>query len=365
VNTLPEAPQATLLTPYRLGQLDLRNRVVMSPMTRARSVGGVPVVALESRYYTQRASAGLVITGGIYVSKQAVGGINVPGIYTEEQVEAWRQITQAVHAAGGTIFAQLSHSGAVSHPTLLDGELPVAPSPINPRQKVMTSSGYVDTVDLRELKVEEIKAIVEDYALAARNAQRAGFDGVEIHGANVYLIPQFLSSSTNTRQDLYGGTPANRARFVLEILTTIARVWDHDRIGLKLSPAITGVAAHAATDYVLSWLSDFTPAYLHLRRGFDSNGTPIEMLREHTFDHFRAAFDGTLIGNGGFDPMTANAHIERGNVDLVSFARHYVSNPDLVPRIAAGYSLAPSDPKMYYTGGPSGYTDYPSMPTTG
>jgi N-ethylmaleimide reductase len=229
----------------------------------------------------------------------------------------------------------------------------------------MTSSGYVDTVDPRELSVDGIKAIVEDYVLAARNALRAGFDGVEIHGANVYLIPQFLSTSTNRRQDMYGGTPANRARFLLEVLTAIASVWDHDRIGLKLSPAITGVAAYTATDYVLSWLSDFTPAYLHLRRGYDSNGTPIEMLRDHTFDLFRATFHGTMIGNGGFDPMTASAHIGRGNLDLVSFARHYISNPDLVARIATGYSLAPNDTKTYYKGGSSGYTDYPSMPATG
>ena len=185
-----------------------------------------------------------------------------------------------------------------------------------------------------------------------------------MHGANVYLIPQFLNTSTNRRQDAYGGAPETRARIVVEILTAIGTVWEHDRIGLKLSPAITGVAGYTASDYVLSWLTDFAPAYVHLRRGFDSSGLPIEMMREHTFDHFRELFKGTLIGNGGFDPVTASAHIERGEVDLVSFARHYVSNPDLVARIEKGDPLAPSDPKTYYTGGPNGFVDYPPFART-
>lgn len=354
---------AGLLSSYQLGTLSLPNRVVMSPMTRARSLDGVPV-ALEAEYYAQRASAGLIITGGIYVSKQAVGGINVPGLYTEEQVGAWRKITNHIHAAGGKVFAQLSHSGAVSHPSLLKGELPVAPSAVNPRLKVMTSAGYVDTIEPRALTISEIESIVQDYTAAAENAKRSGFDGVEVHGANIYLIPQFLSTSTNKRQDEYGGVPENRARIVLDILTGIATVWSHDRIGIKLSPAITGVAAYMAMDYVIGWLSDFAPAYLHLRRGFDTTGQPIEMMRERTFDHFRALFKGPLIGNGGFDPITANTHIERGNVDLVSFARHYVSNPDLVMRIQESYPLAPSDPKTYYTGGRDGFTDYPVISGT-
>lgn len=351
---------ATLLTPCQLGTLSLPNRIVMAPMTRARSTNGVPT-PLEAEYYSQRASAGLVITGGIYISEQAVGGVNVPGIYTDEQIESWSKITNSVHAAGGRIFAQLSHSGAASHPSLLNGELPVAPSPVNPRQKVMTSTGYVDTVEPRALTIAEIKSIVEDYRSAAANAKKAGFDGVELHGANVYLIPEFLNTSTNHRQDEYGGSPENRARIVVEIVTAIGTVWDHHRIGVKLSPAISGIGAYAATDYLLGWLSDFTPAYLHLRRGFDTTGLPIEMLREHTFDHFRELFKGTLIGNGGFDFATAAAHIERGNVDLVSFARHYISNPDLVARFRENDALAPSDPKTYYAGGSNGYTDYPFL----
>lgn len=357
-NETSSAVGEALLAPYQLGTLALPNRIVMSPMTRARSANGIPT-PLEAEYYSQRATAGLVITGGIYISEQAVGGINVPGIFTDEQLSGWRKITDSVHTAGGRIFAQLSHSGAVSHPSLLNGERPVAPSAVNPRQKVMTSDGYMDTVEPRALSIPEIKSIVEDYAVAAANAKKAGFDGVEVHGGNVYLIPQFLNTSTNHRQDAYGGSPENRARIVLEIMTAIGTVWEHDRIGLKLTPAITGIAAYSAMDHILSWLSDFKPAYLHLRRGFDTTGAPIEMLREHTFDHFRKLFQGTLIGNGGFDLATANAHVERGDVDLVSFARHYISNPDLVARYRGNHSLAPSDQKTYYTGGSNGYTDYP------
>jgi len=349
---------AAILTPLQLGALELPNRVVMSPMTRARSTRGVPT-PLEAQYYSQRASAGLIITGGIYISEQAVGAVNVPGIYTEEQVESWRQITEAVHSAGGRIFAQLSHSGSVSHPSLLNEQTPVAPSLLNPRQKVLTEKGFVDTVEPRVLTMAEIQSVITDYKAAAANAKDAGFDGVEVHSANIYLLPQFLSTSTNQRQDAYGGSPENRARVVLEVLTAIGSVWDNDRIGIKLSPAISGIGTYTAADYIVEWLSGFGPAYLHLRRGFDTNGNPTEMLREHTFDHFRELFKGTLIGNGGFDLATANAHIERGNIDLVSFARHFISNPDLVSRFRENHALASSDPATYYTGGPKGYIDYP------
>jgi N-ethylmaleimide reductase len=353
-------PAAALLAPFQLGPLLLPNRIVMSPMTRARSTHGIPA-AIEAEYYVQRASAGLIITGGIYISRMAVGGMNVPGIYTDEQIAAWQKITEAVHAAGGRIFAQLSHSGSVSHPSLLDGDVPVAPSVVNPRQKVLAESGYVDTVEPRALTIAEIETIIDEYKTAAASARKAGFDGVEIHGANVYLLPQFLNTSTNHRQDAYGGTPENRARIVLEVLTAIGTVWEHNHVGIKLSPAISGIGTYSALHHILEWLSGFAPAYLHLRRGFDTNGNPIEMLREHAFDHFRETFKGTLIGNGGFDLVTANAHVERGNVDLVSFARHFISNPDLVARFSENQALSPSDPATYYTGGSKGYVDYPAF----
>ena len=359
-STTSHPSTATLLTPFQLGPLLLPNRIVMSPMTRARSTHGIPAT-IEAEYYVQRATAGLIITGGIYISRTAVGGINVPGIYTDEQMASWRSITDAVHSAGGQIFAQLSHSGSVTHPLLLDGDVPVAPSTVNPRQKVMAESGYVDTVEPRALTIAEIQSIVDDYRIAAVNAKNAGFDGVEVHGGNVYLIPQFLNTSTNHRQDEYGGSPENRARIVLQILTVIGTVWEHNRIGIKLSPTISGVGTYAAMEHILQWLSGFAPAYLHLRRGFDTNGNPIEMLREHAFDHFREIFKGVLIGNGGFDLATANAHVERGNVDLVSFARHFISNPDLVSRFRENQALSPSDPATYYAGGSKGYVDYPAF----
>ena len=359
-STTSHPSTTTLLTPFQLGTLLLPNRIVMSPMTRARSTHGIPAT-IEAEYYVQRATAGLIITGGIYISRTAVGGINVPGIYTNEQMASWRGITEAVHSAGGRIFAQLSHSGSVTHPLLLDGDVPVAPSAVNPRQKVMAESGYVDTVEPRALTIAEIQSIADDYRIAAANAKSAGFDGVEVHGGNVYLIPQFLNTSTNHRQDEYGGSPENRARIVLQVLTAIGTVWEHNRIGIKLSPTISGVGTYAAMEHILQWLSGFAPAYLHLRRGFDTNGNPIEMLREHAFDHFREIFKGVLIGNGGFDLATANAHVERGNVDLVSFARHFISNPDLVSRFRENQALSPSDPATYYTGGSKGYVDYPAF----
>jgi N-ethylmaleimide reductase len=367
VNSEPNAGQnhtpthsiPSLLTPIQVGSLTLPNRIVMSPMTRARSTNGVPT-QIEAEYYSQRASAGLIITGGIYISRMAVGGINVPGIFTDEQLGTWQRITKAVHSAGGRIFAQLSHSGSISHPSLLSGDLPVAPSAVNPQQKVMNSSGYVDTVEPHALTAPEIKSIVEDYRMAAVNAKQAGFDGIEVHGGNIYLLPQFLNPSTNFRQDEYGGAPENRARIVIEVLTEIGTVWNHNRIGLKLSPAITGIGAYSAIDHILEWLTEFDPAYLHLRRGFDTNGNPIEMLREHTFDHFGDLFKGTLIGNGGFDLTTANAHVEHRNVDLVSFARHFIANPDLVERFRRSQPLSPSNPATYYSGGSKGYIDYPA-----
>ena len=360
-NHTPTHGIPSLLTPVQVGSLTVPNRIVMSPMTRARSTNGVPT-EIEAEYYSQRASAGLIVTGGIYISRMAVGGINVPGIFTDEQLGAWQQITKAVHSAGGRIFAQLSHSGSVSHPSLLNNDIPVAPSAVNPNQKVMGAGGYLNTVEPRALTVAEIHTIIEEYRTAAANARQVGFNGIEVHGGNVYLLPQFLNPSTNLRQDEYGGSPENRARIVLEVLTAIGTVWDHDGIGLKLSPAISGIGAYRAVDHILEWLNDFSPAYLHLRRGFDTNGNSIEMLRDHTFDHFGDLFKGTLIGNGGFDLITANAHVERGNVDLVSFARHFISNPDLVERFRGNHSLSLSDPTTYYTGGAKGYIDYPDLP---
>jgi N-ethylmaleimide reductase len=351
-----------MLTPIRLGALTLPNRFVMSPMTRARTTdpGRVPI-AIEAEYYVQRASAGLNITGGIFVSPMAVGGINIAGIYTDTQVEGWRKVSDAVHNAGGRIFLQIVHSASVTHPSLLGGETPVAPSAVNPNQKVITTDALVDTVLPRALTIDEIHSIVEDFGKATANAKKAGFDGVELHGGNIFLVPQFLNTVTNRRTDEYGGTPEKRAKAVIEIITAMGKAWENDRVGVKLSPEISGASGYSATDHVIAWLNDFKPAYLHLRRGFDTNDKPIELMREHTFDHFRDLVKGTLIGNGGFDLVTANQHVERGDVDLVSFAKYYVANPDLVTRFELDQPLAQPDRATYYTTGPKGYTDYPAF----
>ncbi|WP_158820293.1 alkene reductase [Granulicella sp. S156] len=356
-----------LFTAYSLGDLPLANRVVMSPMTRGRTTnsGRVPTV-VEARYYSQRASAGLIITGGIYVSPQAVGAINVPGLYTEEQVDGWKRITDAIHRRGSRIFAQIAHSGSISHPDLLNGASPVAPSAVNPLQKAFTPSGFADTVTPRELTLSEIQAVIDDFRVAAANAKRAGFDGVELHGAAIYLIPQFLNEATNLRTDAYGGTVENRSRLLLEILSALADVWAHSRIGIKLSPSLNGLGVFRATEttvptyeYIVKHLAAFQPAYLHLMRPInDLSGTPVALLQQHTLDHFRSMFPGTIIGNVGFDSESANEAIRNGNADLISFARHYISNPDLVERLRHGYALATSDPTTYFQGGSTGYIDY-------
>jgi N-ethylmaleimide reductase len=357
-----------LLTPYRLGTITLPNRVVMSPMTRGRtdSPGRAPG-DMEAEYYAQRASAGLIITGGTYVSPQAVGGIRVPGIYSDGQIGAWRRLTDVVHAHGGRIFLQLAHSGSISHPDLLDGELPVAPSAINPRQKVFTPSGFKDSVTPRSLTLDGIRSAVEDFGQAAKNAKRAGFDGVELHSANIYLLPQFLNSATNHRQDEYGGSPERRARFVFEILEALAAHWPKSQIGIKLSPGLNGVGSLVANDetlptydYLIQQLDRFSLGYLHLMRPInDVSQTAVAVLQEGTYKRYRPLFQGTLIANFGFDLESANELVQSGDADLVSFARHFIANPDLAERFSTNAPIAEGDRNTYYQGGAAGYTSYP------
>src|ERR1700733_7896395 len=356
------AANAPLLGPFELGSLSLPNRCVMAAMTRSRTENAERIpTAVEAHYFAQRATAGLMMTGGTFITPQAVGATNVAGIWSEEQIAGWRQVTEAVHAAGGRIFLEIVHSGSVTHPSLIGGELPVAPSAIDPRQLIHTAQGVEPTVAPRELEVRDIQAIVEDYAKATDNAKTAGFDGAELHGSNMFLVPQFLHESTNRRADIYGGSPANRARFVTEVLSAMASSWDHERVGIKLSPTVSGVGEYTAVDYLLQWLSDFEPAYLHMRRGFDANRKPIETLKERAFDHYRERYKGRLIGNGAFDLASANDHLARGAVDLISFATHYIANPDLVARFRDGHPLAQPDASTLYQGGSRGYVDYPAF----
>lgn len=365
-----ESASQALLQPYALGPITLPNRVVMSALTRARAENPELVpTPLMAEYYAQRASAGLIITESAWMSRQAVGFVNIPGIFTAEQIAGWQSVTRAVHEKGGRIFLQIVHSGSVSHPSLHEGELPVAPSAINPQEKAYTPNGFEDTVTPRELSVADIEALVQDYRQAARNAQAAGFDGVELHAQLHFLLPQFLSELLNQRQDQYGGSLENRARFLFEVITALIEVWGPGRVGVKFTPAASSAGVYKTTEqtlptfeYVVRRLNDYPLAYLQLVQPIPlATGTAIETLPD-LIAHFRPLYHGTLVAVGGFTQQSANALLARGGADLVAFGQAYVANPDLVERFAQHYPLATGDRDTYYQGGAKGYADYPFMP---
>jgi N-ethylmaleimide reductase len=361
-----------LLAQYQLGELTLQNRVVMASLTRGRAtnVGLVPT-PIMAEYYAQRASAGLILTEGTWVSPQAIGFINVPGIYTPEQVKGWKAVTNAVHAKGGLLFSQLGHIGSASHPDFFDGALPAGPSAINPQTRAFTPQGFKDTLTPRKLTVAEIKQTVQDYKLAAQYAKDAGFDGVEIHAQAGMLIPQFLSLHTNQRTDDYGGSIENRARIVFEIIEALLEVWDSTRIAIKFAPVAMSSVGIMTPDeetiplfrYLLQKLSDYELAYLHIVGPTqDLTGTPVEALQDNYFYHFRKNYRGRLMANLGFTQESANAILEAGLADLVSFGAPYIANPDLVARFEHHLPLAEGDQNTYYSSqsDEQGYTDYPS-----
>jgi N-ethylmaleimide reductase len=362
-----QSDEATLFTSFMLGELQMRNRVVMASMTRGRARNAeLAPTALHVEYYRQRASAGLILTEASWISPRAVGFINVPGLYSGRQVEGWRAVTSAVHAEGGAIFAQLAHSGAVSHPDFFNGELSSAPSAVNPGLRSFTPEGFKDTVTPRAMSAEEIAATVADYGAAAKNARDAGFDGVELHGATTYLLPEFLNSSLNIREDAYGGSAENRARIVLDVLDALIAVWGPGRVGIKISPtfAMGGFGPTEQTigtyDYLVSRLNALPLSHLQVVRApNDLSGTPVEPLRD-TIGYFRERFRGALIANFGFDKASASSAIESGRADLVSFGKPFIGNPDLVRRLREGLPLSASTPETYYQGGPQGYVDYPT-----
>jgi N-ethylmaleimide reductase len=355
-----------LLTPVKVGPYELRNRVVMAPMTRDRADN--PELAptdLHAEYYSQRASAGLIITEGSQISPQGVGYIHTPGIYSDSQVAGWKKVTDAVHGKDGRIFVQLWHVGGVSHPDFHNGELPVSASAFNPHAKAFTPAGLKDTVTARALETEEIRATVQDYVHAAKQAMRAGFDGVEIHGANGYLIEQFLRDSTNHRSDEYGGSIENRARFLFDVVGEVSEAIGSNKVGVRLSPAnVWNVPADSDTralyDFVIGALSSFNMAYLHLRDAAgDVSGIP-NMVANVT-EHFRDVYQGTLIANTGYDRETGNQAIRSGKADLVAYGVPYIANPDLVERFRVSAELAEADKNTFYMGGGKGYIDYPSL----
>jgi N-ethylmaleimide reductase len=353
--TSPQHP--TLLSPVKLGPYTLRNRMAMAPMTRNRAGQGEVPTPQMATYYAQRASAGLLITEATQVSPQGVGYRNTPGIHTDAQVAAWRQVTGAVHERGGRIFLQLWHVGRISHPSLQPGgALPVAPSAIRPEGYAFTVAGRQPFVTPRALELEEIPGVVTQFAEGARRALEAGFDGVEIHAANGYLIDQFLRDGSNQRTDAYGGSVENRVRFLLEVTEAVVAVWGADRVAVRLSPT-SGYNDMRDSDPVATFthavraLDRFSLAYLHVIEPAGTQPPVASFLRE--------AFHGPLMINGGYTRETGEAAIASGAADLVSFGQLFLANPDLPERFAEGVPLNPADPSTFYGGTERGYIDYP------
>lgn len=352
-----------LLTPYRAGCLDLPNRVVMAPLTRNRAGEGHCPTELVAEYYAQRASAGLIITEATHVRNDGFGYPNTPGLHTDAQEKAWRRVTDAVHARGGRIVVQLWHVGRISHPVMIGGT-PIAPSAVRAAGELFTTEGMKEFVTPREIAREEIPELVQAFAGAAGRARAAGFDGVEIHGANGYLIDQFLRDGTNRRTDDYGGSAGNRARFLVEVVEAAAAAWEPGRIGVRLSPR-NPFNDMQDTDPVATFteaarrLDTIGLAYLHVMEPIDP-GHPFGGEGERVTPHLRRVFQGPLMVNGGYGRDTGNAAIAHGEADLVAYGVPMLANPDLVERFAEGTQLNAPDPSTFYGGDARGYTDYPT-----
>ncbi len=349
-----------LFSPVRLGDVTLSNRIAMAPMTRNRSPGAVPN-DLNALYYGQRGTAGLVITEGTTPDAGGRGYIDIPGLYDAAQVAGWRKVTDAVHAKGGKIFAQLMHTGRISHPDFLDGGTPVAPSAVAAKGDIFTKTGPKPMPVPRALDAAEIPAVIATFGRAATLAVEAGFDGVEIHGANGYLPSQFLSTNANLRADEWGGSVENRARFLLGAVAAASAAIGAGRVGLRVSPgsAFNDIAdsdPEATLTHIATALRGQGLAYLHLVGGaydFDAAGIA------------RRIFDGPLILNGGYDAARAEADLAAGRADVIAFGSSFLANPDLPERLRTGVALNTPDPKTFYGGDAAGYTDYPTLREAG
>ncbi|MBW4500156.1 MAG: alkene reductase [Scytonema hyalinum WJT4-NPBG1] len=353
-----------LFTPVQLGPYTLPNRMVMAPMTRLRAIDNVPN-SLMATYYAQRATAGLIVTECTMVSPLSLGYMNCPGIYSEEHIAGWRQVTDAVHEKGGRIFLQLWHSGRISHSSLLGGELPVAPSAIAASGTLHTPIGKVAMETPRALETQEIPEIVQQFRKGAENALAAGFDGVEFHGAFGYLIDQFLQDCTNQRTDEYGGSIENRARFLLEVVEAVVNVWGANRVGIKLSPSNTyyGMGDSNPQEtfgYAIDALNRFDLAYLHLMEPNEVDLANRDVMNPVT-PYFRKIYTGTLITNGDYDHPKGDSILANGDADLVSFGKLFLANPDLPKRFELDAFLNAPDPKTFYGPDEKGYTDYPFL----
>jgi N-ethylmaleimide reductase len=357
-----------LLSPIQLGALSLKNRVIMAPLTRMRATQGDVPGELAAQYYSQRASAGLIISEATQISNLGKGYPATPGIYSDAQVAGWKKVTEAVHAKDGKMVCQLWHVGRISHSSLHPSEgLPVAPSAIAPSGKVYTATWQLAEYETpRPLTLAEIPALIQDYVHAAQQAKAAGFDGVEVHGANGYLLDQFLHDGSNKRDDQYGGSVENRSRLLLEVLRAVIGVWGADRVGVRLSPYgtfndMSDRDTLGLFTYLVEQLNSLGLSYLHLiePRATMAGGT--DKLKEDqpsTAALFRPFYQGNIIAAGGFDRSGAEAVVSSGHAEAIAFGRLFISNPDLPERLAIEAPLNPYDRKTFYGGGAKGYVDY-------
>lgn len=359
------ASTPSLFDSYHLGGMTLANRIVMAPLTRNRAEPGFVPSPLAAEYYAQRASAGLIISEASQISQQGQGYQDTPGIYTDAQVAGWRKVTDAVHAKGGRIVIQLWHVGRVSHTSLQPGgAAPVAPSALASGSKTFVNNTFTETSTPRALELGEIPGILADYRKAAANAIKAGFDGVEIHAANGYLIDQFLKDGSNHRTDAYGGSIENRSRFLLEVTDTIISEIGAAKTGIRLSPVspangIFESAPQPLFNYVVEQLETRHPVYIHVVEG--ATGGPRDVAPDFSFAELRQRYSGTWMVNNGYDRALASEVVAQGKADLVAFGRPFISNPDLVERLRLGAPLNELDRDTLYGGGAKGYVDYPTL----
>lgn len=355
-----------LFSPVTVGAIEAKNRVVMAPLTRNRADNDTGEVGeLHVEYYAQRAGAGIIITEAAQISPEGKGYLATPGIYSDGQVAAWKKVTDAVHKAGGKIVIQLWHVGRISHTSLQpDGQQPVAPSAITADVKTFTADGFEPASEPRALETAEIARVIADYVHATKMARKAGFDGVEVHGANGYLLDQFLKTKTNKRDDQYGGSLENRARLLLEVIEAVTSAWDGAHVGLRLSPFspandVDDANPQETFEYLVPKLNPFGLAYLHMVEG--ATGGSRDLNEGESIQKLRKLFDGLYMANNGYDRDLAIKTVNDGAADLIAFGRPFIANPDLVTRLEQHTALNKGDSSTFYGGGARGYTDYPFL----
>lgn len=359
----------SLFDSYRLGDITLSNRIVMAPLTRNRASAGLVPSPLAVEYYGQRASAGLIVTEATQISDTAQGYQDTPGVFTDAQVEGWKKVTDTVHAKGGHIFVQMWHVGRVSHRSLQPGgAAPLAPSAVRANTKTYVNNGFAEVDEPRALTLDEIKGVVEDFGKAAANAIRAGFDGVEIHGANGYLIDQFLRDGANKRTDEYGGSIENRTRFLKEVLESVTGAIGAKRTGIRLSPVtpandLSDSDPQPLFNHAMDVVESFHPVYVHMIEGATQG--PRDIVPDFDFEALRNRYSGTWMVNNGYDKAMAEKAVATGKADLVAFGRGFVSSPDAVERLRRGAAFNEIDRATLYGGGAKGYIDYPTLEAVG